>query len=405
MLRPYRELLSTPGGLAFSAAGFVARMPMSMVGLGIVLLVAGRTGRYGVAGALSATFALVAALAAPVIARLVDRLGQRAVLVPVVALNALCLFALIMVVSLDAPTWSWFLAGGAGGLTSPSVGSMVRARWSHVLGPDARLQTAYSFESVIDELIFIIGPLLVTVLATRVADQAGLLAAVTLLVIGTAIFVANRSTEPPARPGRDRAAGSPLRAPGMWVLVVTMLFIGGVFGGVEISTVAFADEAGRTAIAGALLACYAGGSMVAGLAYGAIHWRAPVVRRFLVGTGVMTATVAVLPFVRQPAVLAPCLFVAGLGIAPTLISGLSLVERMVPARSLTEGLTWATTGLVVGLATASSVAGRLVDEVGADRAFLVGAVSGAAAVFVCALGYRSLHRHGGDTADALAAAP
>ncbi len=403
MLRPYRDLLSTPGGLAFSAAGFVARMPISMVGLGVVLLVAGRTGRYGVAGALSATIALLAAVAAPPIARLVDRLGQRAVLVPVVALNATCLLALVVVVSVDAPTWSWFVMAVAGGLTSPSLGSMVRARWSHVLGPDARLQTAYSFESVLDELIFIVGPLLVTLLATRVADQAGVLAAVALLVAGTAIFVANRATEPPAAAAHDQRVPSPLRAPGMWVLVLTMGFIGGVFGGVEISTVAFADQDGQATLAGPLLACYAAGSMVAGLAYGAIQWRVPVVRRFLVGTGVMTVTVAALPFVAHPAVLAPCLFVAGLGIAPTLISGLSLVERMVSARSLTEGLTWATTGIVVGFAAASSLSGWLVDEVDAQRAFTVGVSSGAAAVLVAALGYRLLHRHGGDTEDALAA--
>ena len=114
-------------------------------------------------------------------------------------------------------------------------------------------------------------------------------------------------------------------------------------------------------------------------------------RRLLLGAVAMSATVAVLPFIDNAAALAPALLLAGLGIAPTLISGLSLVERMVPAAKMTEGLTWATTGVVVGMAVASPVAGRVVDEVGAERAFVVGLVSGLSAVVVCGLGFRRLH--------------
>jgi MFS family permease len=392
VLRPYRDLLSTPGGLAFSAAGFVARMPISMMGLGLVLLVAGRTGRYGVAGGLSATFALVNALSAPLIARMVDRRGQRRVLVPAVSVHAVFLLGCVAVVSAGAPVWTWFATAAVAGLAAPSIGSLVRARWGYVLGADPRLQTAYSLESVLDELIFVVGPLLVTVLATQVADQAGLLAALALLVGGTALFLAQRGTEPPPAPGRHHL-GSALRSPGLPLVTTVMAFIGGVFGGVEISTIAFADRSGHPALAGPLLAAYALGSMLAGLVYGAVRWRAPLARRFLLGVSVMTATVVVLPFVRHPGVLAACLFVAGVGIAPTLISGLSLVERMVPPSMVTEGLTWATTGLVVGLSLASAVAGRLVDRLGAGPAFAVAAVSGAAAVAVCGVGFRRLHRH------------
>jgi predicted MFS family arabinose efflux permease len=179
--------------------------------------------------------------------------------------------------------------------------------------------------------------------------------------------------------------------PGMPLLVVVMFFIGGVFGGVEISAVAFADEVGRRGLAGPLLACYATGSMLAGLTYGAVHWRVSLTRRLLLGALAMSATVALLPLLDRPALLAPGLLLAGLGIAPTLISGISLVERMVPAAKMTEGITWATTGVVVGMAAASPVAGRIVDEWGAQRAFLVGLVSGMSAVTVCAIGYRRLH--------------
>jgi MFS family permease len=394
VLRPYRELLATPGGLAFSSAGFVARLPISMIGLGIVLLVVAHSGRYGLAGTISAVFALVNALAAPAIARLVDRLGQRRVLLPTVVLHSVWLVAFIALVSGGAPTWTLFVTVIAAGLFEPSVGSLVRARWGHVLGSGPRLQTAYSFESVLDEFVFVVGPLLVTVLATQVSEQAGLVAALVLLLAGSFALTAQRGTEPPPSPSHGERRRSALAAPGLGLVLTLMFFLGGVFGAAEISVIGFADQAGHKALAGPLLACYAGGSMVAGILYGAVHWRLPLARRLLLGSLAMTVTVAALPFIHRTGVLAPCLFVAGFGIAPTLITSFSLVERLVPAAQLTEGLTWATTGIVVGFACAQPITGRLVDARGASDAFIVAAFSGALAVLICLVGYRRLHASG-----------
>jgi predicted MFS family arabinose efflux permease len=392
VLRPYRELLATPGGKAFSGAAFVARMPIAMVGLGIVLLVVAEYGSYGLAGAVSATFALVNAASAPVIARLVDRHGQRTVLAPAVVLHSAGLALFITLASVDAPTWSLYASAAGAALFGPSIGSLVRARWGHVLGRDPRLHTAYAYESVLDELIFVLGPLLVTVLATRVRPQAGLLTALALLVVGSAALLAHRASEPPAGHGHEEGHPSALRSPGLPTLMVTMAVIGGVFGAVEISAVAFADEEGRRALAGPLLACYAGGSMIAGLLFGAVRWAVSARRRLLLGAGAMTLTVTTLPWVDSTAVLAGCLFLAGLGIAPTLISGFSLVEQMVPAGTVTEGLTWATTGLIVGFSAATWLSGQLVDSEGVGPAFAVATASGACALAVCGLAYQRLPR-------------
>ena len=178
MLAPYRDLLSTPGGKVFSGAAFVARLPISMIGLGIVLLVVSERDQYGLAGAVSATFALVNAVAAPLIARLTDRFGQSRVLAPAVGLYAFFLALFVVLVTAGAPTWTFFATAAATGVFAPSIGSLVRARWGFVLGSNPRLTTAYAYESVLDEIIFVVGPLLVTLLATKVAPQAGLLAAV-----------------------------------------------------------------------------------------------------------------------------------------------------------------------------------------------------------------------------------
>jgi MFS family permease len=394
VLRPYRELLATPGGLAFSSAGFVARMPISMIGLGIVLLVVAQGGRYGLAGTISAVFALVNALSAPAIARLVDRLGQRRVLLPTVLLHSVWLIAFIALVSGGAPTWTLFATVVVAGVFEPSVGALVRARWGYVLGSGPRLQTAYSFESVLDEVVFVLGPLLVTVLATALSEQAGLAAAIVLLLAGSFALTAQHGSEPPPSPGHEDGRGSALTAPGLWLVLALMFFLGGVFGAAEISIIGFADQAGHKALAGPLLACYAGGSMVAGILYGAVRWRSSLARRLLLGSLAMTVTVTLLPLIRSTGVLAPSLFVAGLGIAPTLITSFSLVERLVPAAQLTEGLTWATTGIVVGFACSQPITGRLVDARSAREAFTVAAASGGLAVLVCLVGYRRLHASG-----------
>lgn len=389
MLSPYRDLLATPGGLRFSSAAFLARLPIAMFGLGIVLLVVAETGRYGRAGALSATFALVNAGSAPLLARLVDRYGQRRVLLRSVPAHGVAVAVFVLLVSVGAPDWVQLLAVVLSAVLGPSVGSLVRARWGYVLGPDPRLRTAYAFESVVDELIFVLGPLVVTVLATLLAPQAGLLAAALLVLAGTVALVAHQASEPPAAgPG----AGNPsaLRSPGLPALMTVLAFVGAVFGAVEISAVAFADEAGRRALAGPLLACYAGGSMLSGLVFGAVATDLPRRRVLLAGAAAMTATVAVLPLVTSTALLAGLLALAGVGIAPTLIAGFSLVERLVPATATTEGLAWATSGLVVGFAAATWLAGQLVDTASVSQAFAVAPGAGVLALVAGFAAYRRL---------------
>ena len=389
VLTPYRELLATPGGLRFSTSAFVARMPISMLGLGVVLLVVSETGRYGRAGALSATFALAEAAGAPLVSRLVDQRGQSTVLVPAVAVHLVALTAFIVLASADGPLWTQFLTATMAGLTLPSMGSLVRARWGFVLGDDPRLHTAYAYESVLDELIFVVGPLLVTVIATTLAPQIALFVAGGLLVAGTAALLTHRASEPPVSAHGDDHP-SALRDTGLPVLMLVMVFVGGVFGAVEISTVAFADEHGHRALAGPLLACYAAGSLTSGFVFGAVRGDYPPRRSLLVGAGVMTATVLLLPFVGSVWLLAVLLVLAGVGIAPTLISGFTLVEKAVPASAVTEGLTWATTGLVVGFSAATWLAGRLVDSAGVGWAFAVGAVSGLVALLIARATYRRL---------------
>jgi MFS family permease len=380
---PYRGLFAIPGARVFVAAGFVGRMPMAMTSIGIVLLVSAVTGSYGLAGAASAACSVAYATASPLVGRLVDRYGQGRVLAPLVLANAASVTALVTLARPHTGIWVLLPASAVVGLTSPSLGALVRARWSHLVGADL-LHVAYAFESVADEVIFVTGPVVVTLLATGVHPAAGLAMAGALTMTGGLALAAQRGTQPPARP--TASSGSAITVPVMRVLLPVFTLTGSAFGAIDVAVIAYAHEHGHRALAGLLLAVFALGSMTAGLWYGARSWRSGLERRFLTGITLFAAGLTPLPFVPGIWPLVPLIFLAGLTISPTIIPGYGLIQRLVPTHLLTEGLTWVSTAVGVGVAIGAPVAGRLVDAYGAERALLypLAAAWGAAAVAVTA---------------------
>lgn len=390
MLEPYRDVLRVPGAVAWTSAGLVARLPISMQGLGVVLLVEGTTGSYALAGVLSATFALAQALLGPLLGRLVDRHGQARVLLPALALYVLGLGGLVALAVTDAPTWTLFPAAALYGASYPQPGSLVRARWAHVLGGTPRLATAFSMESVLDEVVFVVGPVLVTVLATTLFPAAGVLAAAVFTLVGSVALAVQRGTEPPPHPRTGERRPTVLRSAGLRMLVLVAVACGGIFGSVEVATVAFADERGRPASAGVVLALLAAGSLLSGLWYGTVNWRAPLHRRFVLGVVLLAAVLLPLPLADNVPTLAALVFAAGFMISPTLIAAFALLETLVPAEARTEGLTWFSTGLGLGLAVGASLTGQIVDESSGRAALGVTVAAGVLAAVLALAGARLL---------------
>ncbi len=409
---PYLEILRLPGALAFSTSGFLARMPMSMFSLGTVLLIAAVTGRYGLAGLVAAVGSVGYALGAPQFARLSDRFGQRSVLRPQVAVFGAATVAFMTLAEIRAPLAAIIVFGALAGGTMPSVGSMVRARWSVLLAGTSRLHTAFSLESVADEIIFVVGPALVTLLATAVYPAAGLGAAMAMCVTGTLLFAAQRRTQPPlsshppraplpARDGRIPPAPEPRRSgiwaavPGLVTLVPVYWFLGAMFATIDLSTVAFAAEHGHISVAGLVLGTYAFGSAVGGLWYGTRHWRAPLERRFAITLSCAVAGVATFWLLPGLMALFAVIIVAGVSISPTLIAGYGLIERQAPPERQTKGMTWLSSAISVGVAAGSPLAGHLIDAYGARWGYLLAAACGAAAVLTGLAGLGRLRRPGG----------
>ncbi|MFE3885497.1 MFS transporter [Streptomyces lydicus] len=410
-LAPYRRIFAVPGARAFTAANLLARLPMGMLSVSAVLMIAGSRGSYALAGAVTATGLAATALAGPWTARLVDRHGQARIAVPATALAVLGSLALLLCVHYGAPDWTLF-ACYAATATTPNTGGLSRARWAHLFRDDpAARHTANSFEQAADELCFLLGPVLATLLCTALAPEAGTAVAAALLLTGVLLFAAQRRTEPPVAPapatGRTR---SPLRLPGLPPLLATFLATGAVFGSLEVVTIAFADGHGLRSAAGALLALQAAGSCAAGLVHGLRRLAAAddgdsdgapprstrawgtAGRRFL---GCTTAMAALMPLpllaatAGGPATLAAALLLAGMATAPTMVTGMGLVQSLTPPGQLNEGMTLAVTALLGGIAAGSAGGGWAVDHLGgAGAAYGVPAAAAALAAAVTLLATR-----------------
>jgi MFS family permease len=402
-LRPYAEIFRIPGAWRFSAAAVIGRMPMSMFGLGTVLLISAETGKYGVAGAVSAVGSLGYAFTSPLVGRLVDSRGQRRILLPLLAVFASATAALILAVQLHLPTWAFFVPGAVAGSTMPSLGAMVRARWSVLLAGSPRLHAAFSFESVADELCFVIGPAAVTLLATEVFPASGVGMAALLCVAGTIWFAAERSTEPTivepepvsgtGGSRQRRVRGAP--APGLAVLAPVYLLLGAMFVSIDLSTVAFAQRFGHKPLAGFILGTYAFGSATGGLWYGSRQWRAPLNSRFAITLCLTVLGVAT--FWAQPNLITlTCgIYLCGLTIAPTLIAGFSLLEAQAHRGRRTEAISWLSSGISVGVAVGASVVGFVIDAHGPRVGYAFAAACGVASALTCLLGLRRLRTGNG----------
>ncbi|MEU6354186.1 MFS transporter [Streptomyces sp. NPDC047072] len=393
---PYRRLLATPGARAFTLGNLLARLPMGMFSVSAVVMIAGSRGSYALAGAVTAIGLAATAVVAPWTARLVDRYGQARIAVPATLLAALGSLALLLCVRYGAPAWTLFVSYAATA-TTPNIGGLSRARWVHLLDGDERsLHVANSFEQAADELCFMLGPVLAATLCATFFPEAGTLAGALLLVTGMLVFTSQRSTEPP--PSQDRhhppaPAKSLLRAPGLPPLLAVCLAMGAVFGSMEVVTIAFADAQGHRTAAGVVLALQAAGSCAAGLVYGAVRRTGRPEDRYVGCVAALTAllTLPLLAAALTGSLLAVAgaLLVAGMATAPTMVTGMTLVQRRTPPGRLNEGMTLAVTGLLGGIACGSAAGGWTVEHASPVAGY---GVPVAAAAIALMIALTSAHR-------------
>ena len=388
MATSYSTILTRSGARSFTSAGLIARFPMSMVGISTILAVEELYGSYTAAGLVSAASFVAMAVGAPILARCVDRFGQSRIMLPAIVISSTSLAGLVAAASahmrLGVLT---VLATLAGGLTG-SMGSLVRARWTAMLTRPEDVHAAFSLEAALDEVAFILGPVLATALCTTsvLPVTSGWLTCLAMQLVGGLWFLSQRATEPAAHPHRPQQAAHDsadhrpvLRYGAVVAAAVVFLLLGAMFGANDVAAVAFATEAGRKSASGLVLAVWGVGSFAAALLYGSRTWGWPLWKQLLAGTmalAVGTSTFSLAPNLVVLSVLALRLqrgvlkLVTGLAIAPTLTSGNNIVQVTVAPSQLTEGLAWVSTALNVGVSVGSLLAGQAADAGGSRAAYL-----------------------------------
>ena len=383
MFSAYTTLFRTPGAMKFSISALIGRMPISMDSLALIFIVVAVSDSYALAGALSAVASITISIANPFWSRLADRIGQRKMLLRVVPLKIIGLSLFIALVMNGAPVWTWFVSIILAELAAINTGGLVRRRWLHVLSPDKSttdedeadkhvVNTAYSYEALMDEIVFIVGPITATACATSIAPAAGLIAGMILMSIGLPLFAMQRATEPPPSPVRVKDPHPPvIGIPIVQAIALATTFTGGFFGAISITVVAFAESQGQKSYSGLLLGLWASGSAVMAIINGLIKWKTSYAGRFLIFLTALTIFSIPFLFVDSIFGLAIALFFNGFAIAPLIVNAYGVVQEAVPSEQITESFTWVVAGMPLGGAISSALGGWVIDTYGAQSALWV----------------------------------
>jgi MFS family permease len=349
---------------AIVGATVIGRLPIGISGLAILLYVQQVTGSFADAGVCAGALALGSAVGAPFQGRLIDWRGERALL-PLACIHAAGLLLVWALGAAEVAVAGIAVAAFAAGAAIPPVSSVLRSRWPLLLAERPELiPSAYALDSVLIELIFVVGPLLTTVIVATVGPQYALAISAGAVLAGTSMLLAElHGRERPAAPeaGSRRFGLGALAAPGLRTLVLASLPVGFAFGTIEVVLPAFSAEEGQRELGGVLLAVWATASGAAGLVYGARTPRSPLTQVHLRLACMLPLASAGLVLATSPLTMALLVVLMGLPIAPLIASRNQLVERVAPLGTSTEAFTWPLTALIAGLSIGAAVGGALVE--------------------------------------------
>ena len=385
------KALSTPGAKSLLGSSIVARLPLAMFSLALLVHAQQVTGSFAVAGMVSGAYAIAGAVSSPLLGRLVDRCGQTKVLVSGATATALVLVTTALLPASTPPLVLVALAGATGASTPP-LAACIRTLLPAIVSDASELPGLFALESAVLELTFIFGPPLALGIGALWSTSAALVLSGSVMLASTLAFAAqpaSRRWRPDA--GAERPRGGSLRSPAMRTLVFILLGTGAVFGATDVGVTAAAAKLGSTPAAGPLLGVWGLGSLFGGivttrLGGGARRASTLVVllAALAVGHGaLLLATGSVLA-------LGAVILLAGATIAPTVSSIYAMVDRAAPAGTRTEAFSWLLTASSSGAAAGAAVAGALAQSAGAPAVFAFALVAGGFAVLVATCGSRHL---------------
>lgn len=388
MATGYAELLRAPHAVRLLAGTLTGRLPNATGPLAIVLFTRAEGGSYTLAGVLSAGYGIATAVGQPLLGRLVDLHGQPRVMLPAAAFSALGM--LLLTVAGVGSLWAAAAGVLIAGVCTPPLEGGLRALWPSVLRGPGKVPRAYALDAVAQQVMFAVGPLLVTVFVSLWNEASAVLVINALGVLGALSVVVS----PPARAWRSAPREShwlgALRSAGLRALLGTFFFVGLALGAIAVASVSYADDHGEALISSYLLSALGFGALVGGVVYGAWHWPGAPERRLL--WLVLALAAGYLPLALVPGVVAMTALagLSGVFLAPALACAFVAVDRHAPSGTVTEAFSWLVTTFGVGAAAGTSVVGPVIEWGGASAGFAVVGGGGAAAFLVLLVTGRAL---------------
>ncbi|MFF2130825.1 MFS transporter [Streptomyces olivochromogenes] len=380
MAAGYLEILRARHAARLLAGTLTGRLPNATAAIAVVLFVRAEGGTYSLAGALAAVYGVGNAVGQPLLGRLVDLYGQPRVQLPAALVSALGMG--VFAFSGTDPLPVAYLAMVVAGLFTPPLEGGLRALWPSVLRREEQVHTAYAMDAVAQEVMFTVGPLLLTLCASLWSARAALLILNVVGVLGALSVVLS----PPSRAWRSAPREAhwlgALRSPGLLALLGAFLFVGIALGSITVAAVSYADDHGGDAVYGWLMAAVGLGALVGGTVYGARRWSGAPERRLRVLVALLA--VCYLPLVLMPGAVAMTALaaLAGVFLAPCIACAFIIVDRHAPRGTVTEAFSWLVTTFTVGASVGTGLAGPVVEWGGAVWGFALPGAAGAAALVV-----------------------
>jgi MFS family permease len=385
----YIEVLRTPGVLRVTLFAGIGRLPFAIVPLSIVLLMREEGYHYGEVGAAVGAEGLAIGFTAGFVGRLVDRGGRRRVILLTGTVCIVALSAWAVAILAHAPIGLIVAVAAIQGVSIPPISASMRSLWGRLV-PEETLESAYAFDAVQLEFVFIVGPLIAAGLATALTPAVGVFLCAALYLTAAVGFATAPAAGIAADEQAERTRAGALRSAGIRTLALAAAVTAISFGGLEVALTAFAEEEGSRGAVGPLVTIWSLGSVIGGLWYGARTWKAPAEKRFLILMVLLAAGSAPLPLAPSIAVMAIMLVFTGLALAPLATTEFALIDRLAPTGTLTEAYSWLVVANVLGAGLGSLVAGVLAEEASVEWALATAGIACTLGIAVAVAGRRTL---------------
>jgi MFS family permease len=387
----YRRALAAPHVLPLVASSVLARMPIAVLALALVLFLRQHTGSYGSAGAIAGLFAFADALSAPVQGRLVDRLGQTRVIVPLTFVHVSALAGVVALASSDAPLVTVGVCAAVAGASVPPVGAALRPLWPGLMPEEGLLSAAYALDAILTEVVFILGPAVTALIVASISTAAAVIASAIFALVGALWFASLEPSRAWRPSGGPTGALGPLASPGMRTMVIAMFPFGFCIGAMEVVLPAFGAEHGSESLPALLLGLQGAGSAAGGLWYGSAERRfGGLVRAYLLLLVAVPVAFALVALAQSVVTMVVLITLSGAVLAPLTIAENQVLQRIAPPGAITEAFTWVLMASVLGVGAGAAIGGAIVDGSGWRTAMAAGAATAAVGALVAFARRRTL---------------